>query len=925
MKKKQRGPTPEEMAALRRRAEARLRQEQEQPNQAGSSPPIAEQTLRLIHELQVHQIELKLQNQALQETRDHLEQSLNKYIDLYDLAPTGHFTLTDDGTIREANLAGAALLGQERAHLLDRRFGLFISAETRPAFNAFVDQVMKGVSRTTCELVIASDDALRRHVHVEGVGARPGATRLCRIVVTDITERKEVEEALQRGEAQYRAVIESSPDGFCILDRQGRLLEVNEAYTRLSGYTRAELLSMWIGDLDARESPAELVAHLDQIAREGSDLFQTLDRAKSGRLWQAEVNVSYWPIEGGRFFAFIRDVNRRQRSEALLKTRLHLSEIAATGSLDDLLQAALDEAERFTGSRIGFLHFVDPDQEHLTLQAWSSNTLKNTCKAIGKGLHYPISEAGVWVECVRQRRPVLHNDYAGLPGKKGLPEGHAPLIRELTVPVLRNDRVVAIVGVGNKPEDYTDDDVEAVRLLADLVLEVVERKRTEARIEHLAYHDALTQLPNRALLADRLRQAMAQALRDQRWLAVCYLDLDDFKPLNDAWGHAQGDRVLVEVAHRLKHCVRAGDTVARLGGDEFALLLGNLNDIGECEHALDRVMAALQPPFIVAGQPVRLSASLGVALHPNDHSDPETLLRCADQAMYAAKQVGGHCYQLFDAAQDRRARDYHETLLQVQDGLTAGEFRLYYQPKIDMRQGAVIGAEALIRWWRREEENPLPPTRFMPIVETSGLAVEIGQWVLNEALRQMATWARQGLRLPVSVNLSGRHLQEPDFVARLRTLLAAYPMVPVDWLEIEILETAALEDLTAVSALIESCRQLGVRFALDDFGNGYSSLTYLKYLPVQLLKIDRSFVREMLADAEALAIVQGVIGLSAAFQRGVIAEGVETVEHGHRLLQLGCDLAQGYGIAPPMPPERIPAWIAGWTPPGAWVGSAGRN
>ena len=909
-------------AELRRRAEARWR---EQQSQAGR-PPTAAEARRLVHELQVHQIELELQNQTLLEVRDQLEQSLERYTDLYDFAPVGYFTLTGNGTILDLNLAGAALLGHDRSRLIRRRFGLFVSPDTRLTFSRFLDRVLAGTEQERCEIALAAPSAAPRRAHLEGASvAAGGAARLCRLAVTDITERERAEKALRHSEAQYRAAVETSPDGFCILDRQGRLLEVNEAYTHLSGYTRAELLSMRIGDLDARDHPEELAAHLDRITRTGSDLFQTPHRAKSGRLWQAEINVSYWPITGGRFFAFFRDVHRRQRSEALLKARLHLSEIAAAGSLDDLLQAALDEAERFTGSRIGFLHFVDPDQEHLTLQAWSSNTLKSACTASGKSLHYPISEAGVWVECVRRRQPVVHNDYAGLPGKKGLPQGHATLSRELTVPVLRDDRVVAIFGVGNKPEDYTEEDVEAVQHLAELVLEVVEHKRTEAWIAHLAYHDALTQLPNRALLADRLQQAMAQVSRDRRRLAVCYLDLDGFKPINDTWGHVQGDRVLVEVAHRLKHCVRVGDTVARLGGDEFALLLGNLKDVEECERALDRVMAALQPPFVVAGQPVRLSASLGVALHPNDHSDPETLIRHADQAMYAAKQAGGHRYRLFDAVQDRRARDHHEILLHTREGLTAGEFRLYYQPKIDMRRGAVVGVEALIRWRHPEEKTLLLPARFMPAVETSELAVEVGHWVLNEALRQAAAWASEGLRLPVSVNLSARHLQEPDFVARLRALLAAHPTVRGDWLEMEILETAAFEDLPAVSTLIESCRQLGVRFSLDDFGTGYSSLTYLKCLPVQALKIDRSFVREMLADAEALAIVQGVIGLSVAFRRDVIAEGVETVEHGRRLLRLGCDLAQGYGIAPPMPPERIPAWVAGWTPPSAWADSTGRT
>jgi diguanylate cyclase (GGDEF)-like protein/PAS domain S-box-containing protein len=726
----------------------------------------------------------------------------------------------------------------------------------------------------------------------------------------DITDRKRTEEALRRSEEQHRAVIETSPDGFWITDREGRLLEVNEAYARLSGYRCDELCALNVADLDVNENPAAVAAHLEKVIRESSGLFQTQHRNKHGRVWQAEATVAYWPIAGGRFFSFIRDIHLRQRAEALLKARMHLSELALTSSLDDLLQAALDTAERFTGSQIGFFHFVDPDQENLTLQAWSTNTLRHRCTAEGKGLHYPISAAGVWVECVAQRQPVIHNDYPSLARKKGLPEGHAPVIRELTVPVIRNDSVVAIIGVGNKLVDYTADDTEMVRDLASMVMDVVDRKRIEERIAHLAYHDALTQLPNRVLLADRLRQAMAQIQREPKRLAVCYLDLDDFKPINDLWGHDQGDRILVEIAQRLQNCVRAGDTVARLGGDEFVVLLGDLTDVEECEHALDRMMTALQAPFAVAGQHWSLAASIGVTLYPDDESDADALLRHGDQAMYAAKQAGGHRYHWFDADHDRRARTYRELLQRVETGLAAGEFRLYYQPKMDIRTGAVIGAEALIRW-EHPDEGLLSPIRFMPAVETSSLAIAVDRWVMGEALRQMSVWAAQGLRLPVSVNVSGRHLQQPDFVAGLRAVLESYPTVPPNWLELEILETAALDDVAAISRLIEECRQLGVRFALDDFGTGYSSLTYLKHLPVQVLKIDQSFVRDLLVDADARAIVEGVIGLSVAFRREVIAEGVETDAHSHRLIELGCDLAQGYGIARPMPAEQIPAWVAG--------------
>lgn len=843
-----------------------------------------------------------------------LRESEDRYHSLFANSMDAVLLTTPTGGILAANPEAQRLLGYSEAEL--QRIGRQgIVDTTDPRLAAMLAQRARD-GRFRGELTFITQKGRKFPAEISSlVFTRQDGQQMTSMVFRDITERQRTEAALKHSEAQYRAIIETSPDGFWITDYQGRLLEANEAYARLSGYRLEELRTLTVAELEASENPHEMAAHRDKVVRDGSDLFQTLHRAKSGRVWQAEISSAYWPIAGGRIFSFIRDINRRQRAEALLKVRLHLSEMATRESLDPLLRAALDIAERFTGSTISFFHFVDPDQEHVFLQSWSTLTLKNHCSAIGKGQHYPISQAGVWADGIRQHRPVIHNDYAGLPDKKGLPEGHAVLIRELVVPILRNpNQAVALLGVGNKPEDYDEDDLEVVKQLAAMVMEVVERKWTEERMAHLAYHDALTELPNRLLLTDRLQQAMDRALRDQQRLAVCYLDLDDFKPINDAWGHAQGDRTLIDIAERLKQWMRAGDTVARLGGDEFALLITELSDLEECERALDRILGALQAPFSVSGESTRLTASLGVTLYPDDRSDPDVLLRHADQAMYVAKQAGGNRYQLFDPDYDRRARSYREIRKRAQDGLAAGEFRLYYQPKVDLRQGVVIGAEALIRW-QHPDEGLLPPARFMPAVDAGELSVAVGQWVLNEALRQMAVWMSQGLPLPVSVNLSGRHLQHPEFVTRLQALLAAYPTVPADRLELEILETAALEDLTATSRLIDECRKLGVRFALDDFGTGYSSLTYLKHLPVHLLKIDQSFVRDMLTDSEALAIVRGVIGLALAFHRDVIAEGVETAEHSCELLRLGCNLVQGHGIARPMPPEQIPGWVAGWTPP----------
>ena len=447
--------------------------------------------------------------------------------------------------------------------------------------------------------------------------------------------------------------------------------------------------------------------------------------------------------------------------------------------------------------------------------------------------------------------------------------------------------------------------------------DITQIKQHQQRLEHLAHFDALTQLPNRILLADRLQLAMAQTERDQKMLAVCYLDLDGFKPVNDEYGHSAGDHMLIEVAQRLRQCVRAGDTVARLGGDEFVLLFAGIEDVHECDHAASRVLAALATAFAIGGDSINITASIGITLYPTDGSDADTLLRHADQAMYTAKQAGRNRFHLFDPESDRRARARRDEISRIRQGLAEREFVLHYQPKVNMREGRVFGAEALIRW-QHPEQGLLAPNEFLPAIDGSEMDILVGEWVLEEALTQLEQWQEQGLKMVVSVNISGTHLQSPSFVENLGKLLVAHPLVAPDCLELEILETAALNDMAMAADTFIACRCLGVSFALDDFGTGYSSLTYFRRLPADTLKIDQSFVRDMLDDPDDLAIVEGVIGLTKAFGRKVIAEGVETAEHGMVLLQLGCDLAQGYGIARPMPGADFPAWTRNFVPNKLW-------
>ncbi|MBN8476033.1 EAL domain-containing protein [Sulfuritalea sp.] len=456
-----------------------------------------------------------------------------------------------------------------------------------------------------------------------------------------------------------------------------------------------------------------------------------------------------------------------------------------------------------------------------------------------------------------------------------------------------------------------------IRHFIGLSSDVSALRESQKRLEQMAYFDTLTGLPNRRMLSDRLYQAIAQARRSEKLLAVCYLDLDEFKAINDTWGHAAGDTLLVEASRRLQARVRAGDTVSRMGGDEFVLLLGSLTSFEECEIALERIRDAMVRPFFLREGEARVSCSMGVTLYPLDGDDPDMLLRHADQAMYLAKQGGRNRFTLFDAEHDRISEMRRESRRAVQDAMGKDQLVLYFQPQVNMRSGQVVGAEALVRW-QHPERGLLDPGEFMSTVELVGLHAPLGGWILSNAIRQYEAWSMGNRDLKLSVNIAAEQLHTDGFVENLRELLARHPAVAAHRLELEVLETTALDDLAKVSRVIEDCRALGISFAIDDFGTGYSSLSYLKQLRADTLKIDQSFIRDMLADPDDLSIVDSIVGLAAAFRRNVIAEGVESIRHGRLLLQLGCELAQGYAIARPMPAGELPSWIAAWRQPPEW-------
>ncbi|MEW8351548.1 MAG: EAL domain-containing protein [Candidatus Thiodiazotropha taylori] len=462
------------------------------------------------------------------------------------------------------------------------------------------------------------------------------------------------------------------------------------------------------------------------------------------------------------------------------------------------------------------------------------------------------------------------------------------------------------------------DDNNNVSHFVGVFTDITLKKKQQERLEYIAHYDILTRLPNRGLLIDRLQHAMTQEYRRHGTLAVVFLDLDNFKDINDRYGHDIGDRLLIAIADRLRLAMRKCDTIARLGGDEFVAVLTELQSTNDYVPLLERLLNAASRPVDLDGLSLQVSSSLGVALFPQaEEVDADQLLRQADQAMYQAKLSGKNRFAVFDAVLDRSIRIHHENIKAIRHGLHNNEFVLYYQPKVNMHTGEIFGLEALIRW-QHPQRGLLLPGDFLPDIENDPLSVELDNWVINTALGQLAAWQDTGIQLTVSINLGSMSLQQADFVDYLTRQCEAWPQVENRYFEIEILETSALEDIEQVSAIMEACMEIGVQFALDDFGTGYSSLTYLKKLPAATIKIDRGFIHNILNASEDLAILDGVLNLSQAFNRQTVAEGVETHEQGVLLLKFGCQYAQGYGIAKPMPVNEIPHWISSWRLPLSW-------
>jgi diguanylate cyclase (GGDEF)-like protein/PAS domain S-box-containing protein len=428
--------------------------------------------------------------------------------------------------------------------------------------------------------------------------------------------------------------------------------------------------------------------------------------------------------------------------------------------------------------------------------------------------------------------------------------------------------------------------------------EIVERRQAEARVHHMAYHDSLTGLPNRALLSDRLDRAMLAAQRSERKLAVMFIDLDRFKTINDSLGHLTGDHLLKEVAGRLCRAVRASDTVARLGGDEFVVLVPGIRDAGECSHVADKMIEALAAPFPFEGRMLHITPSIGICIYPDDGDDVQTLMRHADAAMYHAKANGRNNYQFFTQRMNQAAAQHFELESSLRDALAKEEFELFYQPIIDVASRRVHTMEVLLRW-RRPGHGLILPDHFIPIIEDNGLIVPIGEWVMRRACEQSVEWLRAGLQpVPLAVNLSPRQFMNRGLIESIRRILDETGIDPA-LIECEITETALMQHGEQTLEILGQINSMGIRLSIDDFGTGYSSLAYLKRFPVKKIKIDRAFIKDLENSTEDRAIVAAIIALSNSLQLSVVAEGVETEGQFDLLLRGGCQFAQGYLFSQP--------------------------
>ncbi|MBF0588406.1 MAG: EAL domain-containing protein [Magnetococcales bacterium] len=712
--------------------------------------------------------------------------------------------------------------------------------------------------------------------------------------------------------ALFDAIMQSAVDGMVIIDQRGVVLAFNRSAEKLFGYKAEEVTGQNVSMLMPSPFREGHDGYLERYIATGRRIIvgtirEVTGRRKDGFQFPLELSVSEFRSEGCIFFSgILHDITERKDDErALQEARTQLEERVRKRTeqlehVNERLQQRLEEESRMAAelrlaskvfenageailitdenARVisvndAYVRITGFDRDQIIGRnpriAKSGRHDKSFYKAMWDGLR----ESGKWSGEIWDRR-----------------DNGEIYPKWLTITVVRNeaDEVSNYVGI------FTD---------------ISEAKQVEERLQQLAYYDSLTNLPNRKLFSERLEHDLETALRHKKRLALMFIDLDRFKYVNDTFGHAVGDELLVEVSKRLRGCVRKADTVARLGGDEFTVIL---TDVGREEHAAQvagNIITQLQKPIHVAGEELLIGASIGISLHPQDGENAETLVKHADIAMYQAKKGGRGIFKFF--MEEMNAWTRHQITLEakLKRAVERNEFTVFYQPKVDQMAGKVVGMEALVRW-EHPEHGVVSPGEFIPLAEETGMIIPIGVQVLTEACHQAKRWLDAGFgSLRVAVNLSARQLSQRDEFRQTLEAVLEDTGLPPEMLEIEVTESMIMQDVDHTIKTLQGLTEMGMHLAMDDFGTGYSSLSYLKRFPIDTLKIDRSFVRDTPADPDDVAIVSAIISMARSLNLCVVAEGVETREQLVFLKNLGCSIIQGYHFSPPLPSDKFEDYL----------------
>ncbi|WP_158633388.1 bifunctional diguanylate cyclase/phosphodiesterase [Tautonia sociabilis] len=814
------------------------------------------------------------------------------------------------------NQRWAALFGVTKTSVVGKTDYDLFPAEIADAFRRNDQRALEAGRAIEMEEIAPHEDGPHTYLTIKaplfGPGGEPYAT--CGIS-TDITQRKRTEEALRQSEERFRRAFESAAIGMALLTPEGRWSRVNRALCEMVGYSQEELLATTCAAITHPEdreverpvARALLSGELSQYRGEKRYIH------KDGHEVWALVSSSVVRDEGGapvHFVAQIEDITPRKRAEAAVAERARLAELGSEvglcltrrGPQREILQQCAEAIVRRVDVALVRIWTLDAGGEVLELRA-----------SAGKYTHLDGPHARVPVGSLKigriaeECRPCLTNAIVDDPDLSDLEwvrrEG---MVAFAGYPLLVDGRPLGVLAAfARRP--LSDLEFQAMGSIASGLALAIERERAEALLAHQATHDGLTGLPNRCQLILEIEEAVLEARRTGGRCALLLLDLDRFKEINDSFGHHLGDELLKRLNPRLTGVVRPTDRVARLGGDEFGILLPGADE-GGALGAADRILAALERPVVVEGKALVVGGSVGIALCPDHGSDAATLLKRADIAMYAAKR--GRLGRVLYASELPECTPQRLQLIgDLRRAIEEGRLRLHYQPKVALPTGEVAGVEALVRW-NHPTEGLIAPGRFIPLAEQTGMIRPLGRWALCSALRQCRTWREAGIGVGVAVNLSPCNLHDEQLVPTISELLEASGASP-GWLTLEVTETAMMEDPAHARRVLELLHEMGIRVSIDDFGTGYSSLAFLKELPVDEVKVDRSFVRDMLGSVRDASIVRAVIDLGHNLGLQVVAEGVEDGETAHQLARWGCDLAQGYHFAPPLPPPRFAAWRAG--------------